>query len=277
MNRTRTPIPSLGDFQRAFAAALLAADTEPQDAAGPLRELVSQPGFAVYRNTVATACVDALRAGYATVRALVGDEWFAEAALAFVRTHPPREPMLVDYGEGFAAFLTSFPPAEALAWLADVARADRFRTEAHCAADAAPIDAQRVARVGVERIGTARLRLHPSARWAWFDAGPIAAIWLAHCAPASDAAVDGVPDVDLRGIDWKPGGLLVVRARDAVHGVALDRAACAFLDACGRAATIADAAGAALAADAAADLSAMMGALLEVGAFAELQLEETLP
>lgn len=85
----------LADFQRDFARALLSEDPEALDA-GPLRALFAQPGFAVYRNTVASGCVDALRAAYPTVRALVGDEAFAVAALAFSRTHPPRVPMLVD-------------------------------------------------------------------------------------------------------------------------------------------------------------------------------------
>lgn len=273
------PAPaSLGDFQREFARALL-ADDPGACGAGPLRTLVAQPGFAVYRNTVASGCVDALRAAYPTVRALVGDEAFAVAALAFSRAHPPRVPMLLDYGAGFGDFLAAFPPAAHLPWLADVARAERLRTEAHAAADEDAADARRVAGLGAARIGAARLRPHASARWAWFERTPVASIVLAHLGDAGarpaglDVRLDDreAPPVDLSGIAWRGEGVLAVRPRDAVASVRIGRAACAFLDACGAGESVAHAAAAALAADASADLALLMSTLLGAGAFGALE------
>ena len=87
-------------------------------------ELPAPPAFAVYRNTVIKGCIDALQGNYPTVARLVGDEWFRAAALRFVREHPPRAPMLVEYGEGFSAFLETFPPAAepaCLRWRASIA------------------------------------------------------------------------------------------------------------------------------------------------------------
>ena len=62
----------LSTFQDSFSAALLG-----QAADAPwLSALESQPGFAVYRNTVLKGCIDALQANYPTVCQLVGDDWF---------------------------------------------------------------------------------------------------------------------------------------------------------------------------------------------------------
>ena len=122
---------SLSDFQDAFAQTLQTGGT----GSPTLTTLTAQPGFAVYRNTVMKGCIDALVANYPAVVRLVGDDWFRAAAAVFVRAHPPRHPMLVDYGRDFPSFLSAFEPAAELTYLPDVARLDRFWTEAHVAAD----------------------------------------------------------------------------------------------------------------------------------------------
>ena len=53
----------LSTFQNGFSAALLS----PAVDAPWLSALESQPGFAVYRNTVFKGCIDALQANYPTV------------------------------------------------------------------------------------------------------------------------------------------------------------------------------------------------------------------
>ncbi len=58
--RTYSRLMELAAFQDAFASALLADD--PQAASEAVARLVRQPGFAVYRNTVMKACIDALQA-----------------------------------------------------------------------------------------------------------------------------------------------------------------------------------------------------------------------
>ena len=160
-------------FQEAFAQALQIGAMG--DSA--LAELTSQPGFAVYRNTAMKGCVDALAANYPAVARLVGDEWFRAAAAAFVRAYPPRRPMLVDYGEGFPDFLATFEPAAELSYLADVARLDRFWTQAHVASDQTPIAAAAVTNLAPHTLGRAVLRPHCSARWKWFEDQPIFSLW----------------------------------------------------------------------------------------------------
>lgn len=53
----------LSTFQNGFSAALLS----PAVDAPWLSALESQPGFAVYRNTVLKGCIDALQGNYPTV------------------------------------------------------------------------------------------------------------------------------------------------------------------------------------------------------------------
>ncbi|MBW8719456.1 MAG: putative DNA-binding domain-containing protein, partial [Variovorax paradoxus] len=75
-------------FQQAFAQALFA----PPEAAPPaVRVLAMQPAFAVYRNTVMKACIDALQANFPTVAQLVGEEWFRAAAALYVAADPPSD------------------------------------------------------------------------------------------------------------------------------------------------------------------------------------------
>ena len=246
---------TLASFQAAFAAAVHGSAAE-----SPLARLVRQPGFAVYRNTVVKACVDALRASYPAVAALVGEEWFRAAAAVFVREYPPRVPMLVEYGAELADFLRAFPPAAELPYLADVARLDRFWTEAHLAADEPPLRAGALAGLAPEALAATRLRPHASARWAWFDAAPIATLWQRN---RRSAAEDGCAD-----IEWRGEGVLVLRPHAEVIDVALDAAGAAFLDACRDGATLGEAGMVALAVRSDADLCALLASLLEAGAFA---------
>lgn len=174
-------------------------------------ELPAPLPFAVYRNTVMKGCIDALQANYPAVVRLVGEEWFRAAAARYVRTFPPRVPMLVEYGENFPAFLETFAPAAELPYLPAVARLDRFWSECHVARDEPPL----------ERIEKLPLRLHAAARWAWFPL-PAYTIWSRTREGASD----------LGDIVWRAEGALLTRPHDAVRWMALDAAESAFLDFC---------------------------------------------
>lgn len=228
--------------------------------------LYAQPGFAVYRNTVTTGCIDALAANYPAVARLVGDEWFRAAAAVHARQAPPSHPCLFDYGHQFAEFLAAFPPAADLPYLADVARLDRLWTEAHLAADEPPLEASRVAALAPGDLGRAALAPHASARWAWFDRHPAWSIW-------RHARAGAPPDEDaVFEPSWQAEGALLVRVGDAVEAVEASRGDCVFLDACAAGLTLAGCAAAALAADPAVDLAATMARLMRAGAFARLRM-----
>lgn len=151
-------------MQQAFARALL----DPQLAC-PLG-LTSANGcdpalrFAVYRNNVLSSLVDALASTYPVVCQLVGDEFFRAMAQRYVQQSPPRSPLLVDYGAGFAEFVETFAPAAKLPYLADVARLELLRVKAYHSRDAAPVGITQLAAVlaAPEQLQVLRLQLQPA-------------------------------------------------------------------------------------------------------------------
>lgn len=256
-------VPSgLSPFQDAFAHALLA--TVGVRAASEVAGLVTQPGFAVYRNTVMKGCVDAVQANFPTIEQLVGEEWLRAAAARFVSSTPPTQPALIEFGAGFSEFLRNFEPAAEFPYLADVAHIDRLWTEAHIAADAELLPPSAIAALSPESVATARLRLHPAARWARFGT-PALTIWQRHRA---GGAVEG-------DIDWNAEAALMTRPHGAVLATHIDEAGCAVLDACAAALPLAAAAQSALALDPKADLAALLITLLNAGAFSALELENS--
>ena len=252
--------PALRAFQDGFAQALIAPDASA-GATPEFAALLDQPGFAVYRNTVLKGCIDALQANYPAVERLVGAEWLRAAAALYVRAELPSHPSLFDYGAGFAQFLRTFAPAAELPYLAGVARLDRFWTEAHIARDEPPLPPAALAQQDLEQ---AVLQPHAAARWAWFDELPIFTIWQRN----RDATFDhnAAPE-----IVWRGEGALITRPGGAVQSVGLDAGGCALLDACAAGRSLADAAQAALSANARVDLAQLMATLLNAGAFADLQ------
>ena len=247
----------LGRFQDAFTAAL-AGDAQ---GLAPWLAAVAAPGLAVYRNTVAKGAVDALAASFPTVERLTGEAWFRAAAHAFAQASPPCEPSLLAYGAAFPDWLAAFAPARALPYLAGAARLDRLWTEAHLAADAAPLDAASFAGLGPEAFAAKTAVLHPSARLTWFDDN-IPSLWLANRPPAE-------PPERFELVE-RGEGLLVVRPHAEVRSRTLDAGAFAFVAACAAGASLAAAAEAALA-EPGADLPAIIAACLEDGLFVALQ------
>lgn len=253
---------ALGRFQDGFARALLAVDEAPPPA---MAALVGQPAFAVYRNTVIKACIDALQANYPAVNRLVGEEWMRAAAAVYARRSLPGLPMLLEYGADFAGFLSEFEPAAELPYLPGVARLDRCWTEAHIAATEEPLNRESVARLAGGNFYRLRLQPHAAARWMWCSEAPAYTIWSRNRSDVQD-------DTE---IEWHAEGALLTRPRDAVMWRPLDRAGCAFLDACAAGGTVANAVQSALDLDPAADLSRLMAMLLEAGAFSRVH-EQTL-
>lgn len=245
---------TLASFQDAFSRALLTPGAEP---AGPLASLMGQPGFAVYRNTVMKGCIDALSANYPSVVRLVGDEWFGAAATEYILAHPPRDTRLLELGADFAGFLEGFGPAAELPYLPGVARLDRFWTESHSAPDEPTASPSALAGLAPERLAGTVLCPHAAARWAWFDEMPIHSIWCRNRQPQE-------PSGELA---WQGEASLLTRPAGAVQWTALDRAGCAFLDACAEGLCLGEAAGAALELDSQADLALLLSRLLAAGAF----------
>ena len=251
-------MPELLDFQDAFVAAL-AGDRSALDPW--LERGAGEAGLSVYRNTIARGCVDALAANFPTVLSMVGEEWFRAAAALFAREAPPATAALLDYGEAFPAWLDRFPPALELPYLAGAAHLDRLWTEALFAAEAPALSAETLAPLEPETLGRVRLTLHPSVRFAEFEAG-LPGLWL--------AAREGREDLSL---SETPEALLLVRRAGVVRCRLAGPAETAFLRACRSGQTLAEAADQAAAADPDITLAPLFAALIADGVFGGFYLE----
>lgn len=243
-------------FQDAFVAALGGAPSalSPWLAS---RE-TGEAGLSVYRNTIAKGCVDALAANFPTVASMVGEDWFRAAAALFAREAPPARAALLDYGEDFPAWLDRFPPALDLPYLAGVAHLDRLWTETLFAAEAAPLAPEAFTALPPEALGAARVALHPSVRFALFEAG-LPSLWA--------AARAGQTELDLtEGAE----GLLLVRRYGAVTHRVVGPADIAFLSACRAGRSLAEAVAAAAEVQPDADLQTLFSALIADGVFSGL-------
>jgi hypothetical protein len=147
--------------------------------------------FAVYRNNVFASLIDALADTYPVVQALVGEAFFRATARVFVQSNPPRSRVLAYFGAGFADFVEDFYPARSLPYLADVARLEIARVEAYHAADAKPVDPQRLRTVlsDPKLLMSLRVSLHPSVRVVCSPYA-IGSLWAAHLDTLNLATVD---------------------------------------------------------------------------------------
>jgi hypothetical protein len=142
--------------------------------------------FAVYRNNVQHGLSQALSARFPVVERLVGADFFAALARAFLRAAPPTDPVLLRWGDAFPGFLATFPPVAHLPYLPDIARLEWLRGRAYHAADADPIDPARLAAADPAALC---LTLHPSVAilsspWA------VLSIWAANQPGQSPAHID---------------------------------------------------------------------------------------
>jgi hypothetical protein len=208
---------ALAALQRGFMDALFdAGDT-------------ADAGMRVYRRTVAANLHDALAATYPVVRRLVGDAFFREAARCHSREHPSRSGDLHAYGEHFARFLADYSHAQALPYLADVARLEWACHECFLAAEGESLDFAALRRVDSERQGDIRFALHPAVRLVR-SAHPIAVIWQAN-QPGGDGSAGGDG----------PDHVLVARAAGEVRVAGLEAREWDFLAALARGATFEEA------------------------------------
>jgi hypothetical protein len=241
-------------FEASFAGALL-------DAAAPVPEAVFAPErqtaarrFAVHRNNVVGGLVTALRSRFPATEKIVGDEFFAAMARAFVVQKPPRTPLLTRYGDDFPSFIAAFAPARDLPYLADVAELEAARTRAYHAADIVPVDARTFAALDPNTVGGLRIALHPSAEIVR-SAHPIVTIRAMNSGERPLAAIE----------DWRGEDALVVRPHLDVHVQLLPPGGAAFLLTLAAGETLAAAAETALADSAAFELAGNLAGLINWG------------
>lgn len=171
-----------------YFAALLTRDPHPDDGAGIIvgGALTPAQRIAIYRNAFHISLRDALATTYPALEKLVGRDCFADLANRFLRQSPPRQPVLAEYGGGFADFLAAQRELADYPFLPDVARLEWAMTQAHEADAAATIDPMAYGRIPADDTPRLCLTPHPSCH-RLSSPWPIDAIWQAQ-QPGQDEA-----------------------------------------------------------------------------------------
>ncbi|WP_374651955.1 putative DNA-binding domain-containing protein [Dongia sp.] len=214
--------------------------------------------IAIHRNNVHGGLLSALAAHFPVVRRLLGEECFDGCAARFVVAAPPRSPVLMFYGEGFADFIGSLSELRSLRYLPDVARLEWARHVALNGLDAPVLVPADLAHVPPVRVADLVLELHPTARILRSDY-PIQSIWQTN---SHDAAVRPVP-ADLPGET-----VLILRPRESVLALTLAPGQAAFLHALAHGKSLLHSTAPDL------DLASTLSTLLGAGAFTRFRLHE---
>lgn len=203
---------SLAAFQAEFAAYLCGtADAPP----GPPDRAT------IYRNNVRLSLTAALAANFPVTRAMVGDDYFHQAARRFIRDHLPLRPDMADYGREFPSFLATLADLTEYPFLPDVARTERAMIEALLAPHTPPLTAETLAAVPPDEFAGLRFDAHPSTRLVR-SSYAIVDLWSAH--------QEQTPD--LSGLDpQRPQAMLIARPDDQVSWSGLDPEAGKFTSA----------------------------------------------
>jgi len=219
--------------------------------------------FAIYRNNVHVSLVEALGKRFPVTRQLVGDDFFCGMAREFVQGVKPRSPVLLEYGAEFPAFVAAFAPADSVPYLADVARIEVAVSEAYHAAEAPVLEMAAMAALDPKRLGDMVVDAHPAVRLVR-STFPVGTIWSNH-------QVEPVKPVAA----WAGEDVLITRPKAQIGLTLLPPADESFVAALLSGRTFAQAAEAAIAADAAFDFGRTLVALINLGAVRAVRDRET--
>ncbi len=186
----------------------------------------------IYRNNYRGNLQGALGLAYPVIRQLVGDEFFRMMAIMHIESRPSKSGNLHDYGAELSKFLASFPNAQELPYLPEIAKLEWACHMAYFAADIEPIDIVLLASIAPENQDRLRFLLNPACRIVR-SSFPIVDIWQAH--------QPGMPEDFLIDLDSGPQIALVNRRNDVVRVEALSLPESAWLEEIESGATLWDA------------------------------------
>jgi len=250
-------------FETSFADALLNANQPIPRAIAAHNATVPARRFGIYRNNVVTGLGKAIRNRFPVVEKIVGKEFFAAMARAFVTQQPPRSPVLATYGDNFPTFIAAFQPARDIPYLADIAQLEAARTRAYHAADAMPIDADRLATLDSQLVGSMLVNMHPSAEVVR-SPYPVVTIWAMNSGEQELAPI----------ANWSGEDALVARPCLEVEVRRLPPGGAAFLLALTAGRPLGEAAEAAVADDPDFDLTSNLAGLIGSGLAGNIALRQ---
>jgi len=228
-------VPALVDLQGSFARAMISGDGA---AAGSHLRGGRDPGqrLAIHLRHYATSLADALCDKFPASAWLIGADTMREAAGAYARLHPPRQPCIAEYGRDFPQFLAGHAGAARLPYVRSFAELEWAVAQASIAVDAPPLSWTELAACGAERLIESRLALQPGVHYVRADwcIDELMQTYLSGVAPERFVLVDAATRIEVRG------------TRGTLKFVRLDAGTFAFRTTLAAGRTVGEAAGAAL-------------------------------
>ena len=211
---------ALSDDLRGFAHAIVRGVAPSGAITSSYTKYSASTAIDIYRNNYRGNLSDTLAGAYPVIEQLVGKDFFRHLTRKFIEQHPSRSGNLHHYGDQLAAFVATFPPAQQLVYLADIASLEWACHVAYFAPDAPMLDIRMLAQLNPEQYSNLILLPHPASHVVR-SSYPIAAIWQAH-----QPGAPGDFHIDL---DNGPCVALVTRLDDVIHVNELTEADAAWL------------------------------------------------
>lgn len=176
--------------------------------------------FKVYQNNVIVSLIDSLYESFPALVSLLGENYFQAVASEFIHLHPPRSPVMAEYGGKLPGFLEAFAPLADVPYLADVARVELARIASFHAPDSPTLGSNDFSGFDVEQLASASFILHPSLRLVTSNY-PVFRLWHSQLYGSS------LPEPK----DWHGEQVMCLRRNQAVTTLGLQSGGVAFFNA----------------------------------------------
>ena len=192
---------SLADVQRGIRGALVSGGSSGLEAVlvgggDPARRL------AVHQRHYRVTLTASLVSRFPATAWLVGSEFVAAAAEAFVAAHPPSRPCIAEYGETFPAFLAGRPSAHCVPYLAQFAALEWHVAHVSLAVEHRPLTAEEIQAMGADALAEASLSLQSGVHYLQADwaIDELFSAYLADEAPEQFVLGSGPIGLEVRGV-----------------------------------------------------------------------------
>lgn len=245
-----------------FGQALFDANLDiPEGIIGPDGK-TAPVRFGVYRNNVIVSLIEAMKDAYPSILSILEDENFSRIARNYIAAHPPKSPMMQEFGDKFAHFLQEFEPLKASPFLVDLACAERAWLVAYHAEDQPVVAAEALGTVPPEIVMDVTFEKH-AASWICASQFPLFALY---CRRDDTSA-----DIDLT----ESQNVLITRPQTDVIVRHIGAGDCRFFEQIFTGSTLGEAIGAGTEMETEFDPANAIGILLESGCCSKLSQPES--
>jgi len=176
----------LADFQAQVRGAIVDGD------AAPLAALLTGRGdplkrFAIHQRHYETNLVRTLVGKFPAMEWLAGSSFMSAGARDFIRRHPPSEPCIAEYGDGFPVFVGERAEAQHIPWLRWVGELEWRLGHASLAVEQTPLSLAVLMEIAPERLADCTLKLQPGLHYlaAPWPVDELVTLFLENSAPES--------------------------------------------------------------------------------------------